>query len=330
MLKLKNVLMILFMSLILFLIPNISNAAVETTRDIYSNNGSMKFTFTGLELDTTHEYEFGFTKTAAAQVEDWFLIADYTETTAVVDLITTTDEIREVINASDTGYITIKDKNTDTVVVEPYEVNTQIPFLQVTDFTVIENGKEFTSSENNCINVGIRNADNSEAYYQYEKITDQNIIDKYEEIKAENGDFKELESMLKTTAPTSNWSNWNYWNGHDSITGLNGYGYTESPISAPDEGLYYMWVYFSGQNIKNVYGYILVDNLSAEEPNDDDQNQNQNQNNIAGNQNNTQRPTNDNTTAGVRLPNAGNSLIAIGIALIVIFYAKNKKYEGIK
>ena len=57
--------------------------------------------------------------------------------------------------------------------------------------------------------------------------------------------------------------------------------------------------------------------------------------NIVENQNSIQRPTNDNTTAGVRLPNAGNSLIAIvvlviGIALIVIFYAKNKKYEGIK
>ena len=45
-----------------------------------------------------------------------------------------------------------------------------------------EIGKEFGSGETESINVLLRNAGNSEAYYQYEKITDQNIIDKYKEI----------------------------------------------------------------------------------------------------------------------------------------------------
>ena len=45
---------------------------------------------------------------------------------------------------------------------------------------------------------------------------------------------------------------------------MNGYGYTEINVSVPDSGLYYMWLYFSGNNLKNVYGYILVDNLGPD------------------------------------------------------------------
>ena len=57
---------------ILLLIPNVVNAAdVSVTRNIYSNNGSMKFEFKGLTLDKTHEYEFGLTKTVAAEVVTW-------------------------------------------------------------------------------------------------------------------------------------------------------------------------------------------------------------------------------------------------------------------
>lgn len=330
--KIKCIIIILFMSLMVFLIPNSTNAAVDVNRNIYSNNGSMKFTFTGLELDMTHEYEYGFTVTAATEVEDWFLITEYTESTAVIDLITTTREIRDVINATDTGYITIKDKTTDSIVLEPYGVDLKIPYLRVTNYTVVENGKEFGSGETESINVLLRNAGNSEAYYQYEKITDQNIIDKYKEIKSQNGDITELESMLTTTIPTNNWSAWEYFNGYT----LTGHGYPESPISVPDEGLYYLWVYFSGSNIKNVYGYILVDNLDAELSNNDQQNQSNEDNNTGTNdQQNTPIVGNDNTTATIKLPAAGiptmiTIILVVTVICTIVLYLKNRKYKGIK
>lgn len=261
MLKTKKIIIALMLLLGVLLIPNMVNAAVDVTRNVYSNNGSMKFNFTGLTLDKTHEYEYGLTKTAAAEVKTWHLIAEYTETTAVVDVMTTTSDLRNVINAVDTGYITIKDKTLDTVVLQPYSVDLKTPYLNVTNYTVIPNGKDLNSAN---IQIALRCASNSKAYYQYEKITDQNIINKYKEIKARNGDVMELESMLKTTAPSSNWTTWGYWNGHDYSAGMNGFGYTQRNVSAPDSGLYYMWVYFSGNNLKNIYGYILVDNLQPE------------------------------------------------------------------
>ena len=258
--KAKYIVMVLCIGMLLFLVPNISHAAVDVTRNVYSNDGSMKFNFKGLTLDTTHEYEYGLTKTTAAQVETWHLITEYTKSTAVVDIITTTEDLRNVINAVDTGYITIKDKTTDTVILQPYGVDLKTPFLNVTNYTVIPNGKDLYYSN---IQIGLRDASNSNAYYQYEKITDQNIIKKYKEIKAKDGDVMELQSMLKTTAPSSNWTAWGYWNGYSSA-GMNGFGYTQRNVSVPDTGLYYMWVYFSGNNLKNIYGCILVDNLQPD------------------------------------------------------------------
>ena len=148
--------------------------------------------------------------------------------------------------------------------VQSYSVDLKTPFLQVTNYTVIPNGKQFDTDGDNCIQIALRNAINSTPYYQYEKIEDVNIINKYKEIKAQNGNVLELESMLKTTVPNFNWNTWDYWNGHDSVNGMNGYGYTQKNISVPDTGLYYMWVYFSGNNIKNLYGCILVDNLQPD------------------------------------------------------------------
>lgn len=181
--KVKYLIMILLIGIFLIIIPNISNAAVEATRNIYSNNGSMNFETTGLTLDTTHEYEFGFTKTAAATVDTWYLITEYTDSKAVVNITTSTSKMREVINVVDTAYITIKDKTTDTIILEPYSVNVKIPYLRLTNYSIIKNGRDFNTNESGSIQVALRNAGNSKAHYQYEKITDQNIIDKYKEKK---------------------------------------------------------------------------------------------------------------------------------------------------
>lgn len=261
--KLKKLAIILCILILLLVIPSISNAVeegtegelqIEVTRNVYSNNGSMKFNFTGLTLDINNEYEFGLTKTSAEQVETWYSVLDFTMTTATVDITTGTQKLKEVINATDTGYITIKNKTADTIVLPPYAVDLKMPYLQVTNYTVLNNGKSFSDNDN--IQVVLRNADNSQAYYKYEKITDESIINKYKEIKNSNSDILELQSMLKTNISDSGWTAWDYWNGYTY-----GVGYSQKNIEVPDTGLYYMWLSFSGENLKPLYGCILVDNL---------------------------------------------------------------------
>ena len=102
--KFKLMIIFFFITILLFFIPNFSNATeVSVSRDIYSNNGSMKFNFTGLVLDKTHEYEFGLTKSENVQVATWHAIpeTDFTEATVTVDIVTTTKDLREIINVVD-------------------------------------------------------------------------------------------------------------------------------------------------------------------------------------------------------------------------------------
>lgn len=259
--KLKYSILLFLIMLLIIIIPNISNAAVGVTREVTSNNGSMNFKFTGLTLDTTHEYEFGLTTTASATVENYYEITEFTASTATVKISTMTEAIRDTVNATDTGYITIKDKTTNAIVLNPYSVDLKIPYLLVTNYQVIENGKIFGTNMSDGIMVSSRNKSYCVAYYQYQKITDENIINKYKKIKSNNGDYTDLENVLTTTLPSGSWSQWNYFNGYGDLVEACGYGYPQETIKAPSSGLFYLWVYFSGDGIKDVYGYILVDNL---------------------------------------------------------------------
>lgn len=259
--KAKYFVMVLFAVMIVLFIPSISRAAVDVTRNIYANNGSAKYEFTGLTLDQSHDYEFGLTKTLAEEVNKWHLITERTENTATVDISGATVEFTNVITAVTTGYITIRDKNEpETIVVNHHAIDLSIPYLNISNYTVINNGKDL---DDNNIQINFWNANNSKAYYQYEKITDEKVISKYKEIKAKNGDFNELQSLLKTKAPSSNWTAWGYWNGYGDSTNI-GFGYTQRSVNVSDYGLYYMWIYLAGNNIRNLYGYILVDNLQPD------------------------------------------------------------------
>ena len=261
--KIKFIVGILLFTIILFVGMTTVNAAVEVTRNIYSNDGSMKFEFTGLTLDTTKEYEFALTNTTAETPAKWFDITEYTANTAIIDIRMNTKELRDAFNKSDVGYITIREKDATTATLEPYKVDLKMPYMQVTSFTTLNNGKDFgLVGKNDKIYVPLRNKGNSEAYYQYEKITDENVINKYKEIKSKNGDFTDLENVIKITVPSSGWKKWDYFSGYNGYG--NGFGYPQQEITVPDMGLYYMWVYFSGENLKSLYGVILVDNLQPE------------------------------------------------------------------
>lgn len=262
--KLRNLTIILFAIILMLIIPNISKATVEVTKERPTNDGSIKYTFTGLTLDKTHEYEFGFTKSINEEISKWYFISEFDEKTATVNISGANVEFIKIITVANTGYITIKDKTTDTIILEPYGVDLTIPYLNITNYQVINNGKTFYrgSSSNQLIQINCWNASNSKAYYKFEKITDEKVINKYKQIKKENGNYNDLQSLLKTSTPTSGWNSWRYWNGYGD--GEYGFGYPEENINLSDSGLYYMWIYLAGNNIKNLYGYILVDNLEPE------------------------------------------------------------------
>ena len=256
--KTKYLLLIMLLALVaLIFMPNTSNAAVSAERTVLANDGSMKFKFSGLTLDTTHEYQFGIEKTSIAEVAKWFKITEFTATTADVNINMNDSNQKAVFSAGDKGYITIKDLTSGSVIVKSYEVNLKIPYLRLTNFSVVNNGRKFDNHE---VKIAARYGSSPTAYYQYEKITDQNVINKYKEIKG--GDIYQLENLLKTTLPSD--SNWKKWNTSSTIYGASLSGQPVTTVSVPENGLYYLWVYVQQTNAKSLYGYILVDNLENE------------------------------------------------------------------
>lgn len=255
---LKKSWIILLLIVALLFVPQIVRAAT-ISRDVYSNNGSMKFTFSDITLDTTHEYEFGLGVTAAATIENWYGITEYTATNAVVDLNYTTGKIKEIMNQSDTIYVTIRDKSDQSVVLPATAVDIKMPYLQLTNYMVLENGHKFDYDETTSINILMRKTFTNGAYYQYQKVTNTELINKYKELKSQtNPNYLVLEEYITESEPSTGWTIWEYWN--------QGFGHPQQPIEAPGKGLYYMWIQFSQSDLKTLYGVILVDNLDGTEP----------------------------------------------------------------
>ena len=258
--KTKCLILTTFIVAILLIIPNMSNAAVTVNREIMSNDGSMNFIIKGLTLETNKEYEFGLVETKATTPTKWFQIFQYDNNSATVSISRAAGELRSVIDKVDKGYIKIREKGSNSVVLEAAEVDLKMPLLRVSQYAVLANGKDLRD----YVQIALRNHKDSTAYYQYEKITDENLISKYKEIKKVNGNFLELENLIKSDVPQNGYIQWKYWTGPVSFDIGRGYGYPQSYVSVPGEGLYYMWLYFASSNIKPVYGCILVDNLQKE------------------------------------------------------------------
>ena len=258
--KTKKILFILIIALIAFMIPNIVNAEVTLERSFLTNDGSMNYTVSGLTLDENHEYEFGIAVNKPTEIKNWYTIKEITSTTAKVDIKAGVSSMREVLQTTDIGYLTIKDKTNSQIVLEKQEINLKTPYLRVTNFEKLDAGYEFKSGE---VNVPLRNAGNSIAFYTYEKVTDEKVINKYKEIKKNGNSVLELEYLIKEPKKEEH-SEWTYFNGYGNSEV--GYGQPKNKVIVPEKGLYYMWLYFqpTRDNYKDIYGCILIDNLDTE------------------------------------------------------------------
>lgn len=246
--------MILLIFIALIFIPNNVDASIESERRFENTGGSFDLYLTGLELDTTHEYQFGITSSTSDEVANWFEITECTSNTATLYIDMSRYYIRQVATLTNTGYLTIKDITEDTNILEDYEVDLTPDYMKLLNTSLVKNGQSLSVYEWDC---GAYTSSVSNAYYQYQEITDQDVIDKYIEIKENNGNIYEMKDMFNYNHPTSNWEEWNTWIYSEG-------GNPSLKIEAPDKGLYYMWLYFSGDNVKDIYAFVIVDALSDE------------------------------------------------------------------
>lgn len=238
------VLFFITLALVVF-IPNITNAAVEYTRTIPSNEGTIKINFKGLELDAMKAYEFALVRQGGTP-QNWFSIDDgYTTSEATVTLSSATSKIVEVLKATDIGFIYIREKNntTGTYVLQAQQVNLKLPYLQ--SLVYEKRNDNYGLAEKMLYgSIGYDwDYGNNKIFYQWNKVTDQNIIKKYLDIKNNQKSITNLEEYLPQ-----------YPNTGYSVGGT-------ASFKGKDDGLYLLWVKRIGENCKDVYSCIIHDGL---------------------------------------------------------------------
>jgi len=244
----------------------ISNATdgVTVKREFVGSDATMNFEFSGLTLNKDNKkYEWGFTELKNDEITKWYDLADFTNNKANVIIDPKIDSIANIVNKTDIGFVTIREKGLN-IVMEPKEVDLKIPLLELTDKPIINNGDRFSVGRESCISLKLHGTFNLS--YQFEKVIDSNLINKYRELKNISANREDivnsLEKIIKKTPSSNSWTNWDYQNGGYSYSDTR-YGSPMDKIKVNDDGLYYMWIKAYKSGLKTVYGVSLIDNLGT-------------------------------------------------------------------
>ena len=264
--SIKFFLVLLFSFLMMATISNATDG-VTVKREFVGSDATMNVEFSGLTLNKDNKkYEWGFTELKNDEITEWYNLADFINNKANVIIDPKVDSIAKIINKSERGFVTIREKGSN-IVMEPREVDLRIPLLELTDKLIINNGDKFSADREKCISLKLNDTFNLS--YQFEKVTDSNVINKYRELKNISANREDivnsLEKIIKKTPSSSGWIDWNYQNG--AYYHRDGrYGYPIGEIKVNDDGLYYMWIKAYKSGLKTVYGVSLIDNLNTNVP----------------------------------------------------------------
>ena len=261
--SIKFFLILLFSFLIMATISNATDG-VTVKREFVDSDATMNFEFSGLTLNKDNKkYEWGFTELKNDEITKWYDLADFTNNKANVIIDPKIDSIANIVNKSDIGFVTIREKGSN-IVMEPKEVDLKIPLLELTDKPIINNGDKFSLSREESISLKLNDTFNLS--YQLEKVTDSNVINKYRELKNISASKKDiinsLEKIIMKNPSSNSWTNWDNQYGGYSHRDTR-YGSPMDKIKVNDDGLYYMWIKAYKSGLKTIYGVSLIDNLGT-------------------------------------------------------------------
>ena len=259
----KILIMALLIYALMFCISNSVNA-VSIERDFINNAGSINVKFSGLTLDPNNKrYEWGFTQLKNDEVKKWYDLTQFDNNKANIIIDVLIPEMRNIVLKSDIGFVTIREKGGNNIT-ELIEVDLKIPLLRFTNRSVLNNGEKLNVDDKE-VKVKLFDA-SANIEFQYEKVTDEIVINKYKEIKNNNSSIYDIEKIIKKELPVDNWKKWEIGGGWMFDIDPPAGGYPERKINVNGEGLYYLWIKAYKKNSKVGYGLILVDNLGANVP----------------------------------------------------------------
>lgn len=238
----KILIMALLIYVLMFCISNSVNAvnAVSIERDFINDAGSINFKLKGLTLDPNNKkYEWGFTQLKNDEVKKWYDLTQFDNNKANIIIDVLIPEMRNIVLKSDIGFVTIREKGGNNIT-EPIEVDLKIPLLRFTNRSVLNNGEKLNVDDKE-VKVKLFDA-SANIEFQYEKVTDEIVINKYKEIKNNNSSIYDIEKIIKKELPVDNWKKWEIGGGWMFDIDPPAGGYPERKINVNGEGLYYLWI----------------------------------------------------------------------------------------
>ena len=323
----KLISIVLIMCIIFLVFSKIKVYASDNTPTVTTDiwNGvtdqyiGVKFSIDNLDRNVSYEYAILGDNSEPTE-NDWktlYFSSDESNNLAVIKY-----SIDDILKTKEYAYLSVRSKiYTDDQIEKKIIINKEKCNLPLPDFL----GKRI------IISTGILGLDISfkpifditKGQYQYVKITDNNIIEKYKEYKKNEKDstLNELKNMIPTESevPLSGWNDF----------------VTKQEYDIPKEnGFFYVWTKAQEGNSRSLVGLNIIEVTNNRDKNKDEQINNNTSNNSNTDKKNTDLI--DNTISkSSKLPNTGIKLATLILVVLVIVIAiilkiKSNKYNEIK
>ncbi len=307
-----------------------TNDGIVASKIVEGTNGNIEFSFSNIPLKAQSTYEWGIGKTnSKEEVTKWNGLNDFSETnkTAKLNLLTSEKEVLSVLRTTDEAYLYIKDSKDGTFIVDALKVDLTLPPYHACDLYEWLGDYYFIGGTRNSNTLqwswAVYNISN--VAYKFEKVTDKNIIQKYNQAIENKTSIEEVFSInTNNIATLTGWEN---------CVGDGYIGHTKIPKERlpKDDGLYILYMKAKDSDSKTVYGYRTWPSGLKKVP------EGGNNNNTTGSQNNESTggtqggqgttTTNkgntgitkntDTTTAKQILPNTGVTKIIILVVAVL-------------
>ncbi len=222
-----------------------------------SNDGTIIVNLKGLELDENETYEYALGTQGNDVPKNWYTISEKTKNTAVVNLGTSTEGIKQVLAKTDKGRIWIKKQNSDNSTAVKVDVDLTLPLEKA--ISISNDGLVDGKKANTYGNIYIQESYGlSDAMYKFEKINNNEIINAW--LKYKNNNDNQIQDVYNTInkikkIPETGYSKCYYNYGGAYKTILN------SKFDDRTDGLYLIWIKLTDDGCKTITGYVLYDGL---------------------------------------------------------------------
>lgn len=358
--KKQKILISLIIFAFILMIATISNAAdiftttdgIVVTKVVEGYKGDIDLKISNMQLSSEGNYVWGISDTSVVtDVKKWFPLGDFSVSnkTATINLVTSQKEILALLRKTNTIYLFIKNTKDETFVINNLELDLTLPPYHAFDLyrrdSVLGNLMAYYVIGGNLTSVdawdgatyNIKNA-----YYKFDKVTDSELIKKYNNAVENNTSMEDIFSI--TTEDIESITDWK------NCTNDLEYAYTkiDKDELPSDNELYILYIKAKDSDSKIIYGYKIwpfdgkkvKSNTGNKEENPSseiDKKDNSEGTGVKKEETPTQTTGKiDTTTATYKtLPNTGLSVALIGSIILIIIggiavLAKYHKYRDVK